>query len=678
MSTPRPTRAARPPLLPRLGLYAALPALLLGCSGRKHPGDDSVVTDTTGDSQDSGTEVAPCDPTTELVNELVPDGNTPILVFDVTVDAARNRAWSTSLMTPTLAEVDTETASLVKVHNLGDFKPNHGQVQVDGEGNPWFVSSDPPGLEKLDATSGTVTVMAPDLDSGTSVLGRPGGGAWVSGLEGVTNVVLRVDADGTVSGRRELDYPALTLTASATGGVAALVAITGRDQEVWVLDGEADLATLDVCPVALAGKFMTQLTSGDFIVTYDGTIATAPCGSATPESIWIGTDNKEVFPEGDGFIVLDRQGDDSALGPNWGIARHFDRNLNEIGASFATGKNTGYGGVDSNGLIWANSEDTTEVWALDPATGAIPHKVLVGLNVETVLPDPLRPSTAIITGRLSSTVGRLDTCTGIFTKATDVLTWPISPVIHDDVLYVIDQLTSRIQKFDAVTLAWIDTLDADLGDNYLLTFDYLIWHPDRGTLFLSQTQVNQLYEMDPSTGAVLQTWPLNGELVTNKTEIGRVQLVLAGGYIVAVRPRDGQVTVIDPDESVPVAQFVVDHEDMRDIDPDRLDLVWATADGSRFYIGPHAYDGDTFVRVPEEDVDATAIFAESADGQRYGWSFDDQRVARFALDGGVTWEAPANISEQGDPSFRLAPAWGDRLFYATFEHATVRVIPSGE
>lgn len=666
-------------------------ALLTACG--RHDEDSKGSTDTavdsgdtgetghTGETQETDTQQpldSGCDPSAEIVLPLVPDGADPILVFDATVDPVGRRAWSTALVTPTLAEIDIDTQTLVKVHTLSATKFDRPQVSVAGDGAPWVASGEGDAITRLDPVSGVVTHPLSDMERATSVIGRPDGGAWVAGEIATHPVLVWLDADGDVITQVDLDDPALGLTATNDGGVAALVSDDDGSggQAIEVFDGDT-LEMQTTCVSPPTDKFFSQIADGSFITGSETTINRVPCDGVTePTTIREGQDNKEFIPYEDGFVVLDRVGDDRTDGYNWGQVRYYDNELNWTGQIFVSGKHTGYGGLDpTTGIVWANSEGTTSVYGLDLVHEQAVANVQVGLNIETLLPDPRYPGEMIVTGRLSGTVARVDLCENSYVEAAEAPTWPVSPVLVGDTLYTIDQLTGMIQVWNADTLEWLDTYDFSLPDNTLLNFDYMVYHPTRHTLFMTETVDNVLMEIDPDTGDVLHQWVLSGKPITDTGTITRSEVELVDGWLFVARPQDGQLTLVDPDEDEPVAEATMDKQTIKIINTNRLDLVWVTADDSAVYVGPIAFDPDTLSPTGVElGQGAESVFADDGEGGVWAYSYEDQVVRRYDEDGKAGVDFPAIVSDQGEPSFHLVDVWGGRLLYSDFEHATIHAV----
>jgi hypothetical protein len=353
------------------------------------------------------------------------------------------------------------------------------------------------------------------------------------------------------------------------------------------------------------------------------------------------------------------------------MARWFDADLQPTRAPFATGKNSGHGDIDTEtGTLWLNSEGTTEIQGFDPETGARTHRVRIGLHLESALVDPDTPDVVWTTGRLSETVARVDlrAHTAITSEALEG--WPVSPVLADGSLWALDQLTQEIWSYDPDTLAVRDHLDLGLPDNALLTFDTLVWHPGRGTLFLADSQENVLLEIDPASGAELGRWPLAGDPVTDPDVTGRVQVIVAGDLLFAVRSLDGQLTRVDPDETEPTF-LALPRAIARELAYTTLPSpLWSPPDGSVLYVGGHAFDPDTLDEDPAGLRDVSRILG-GAGHVLVGWNAGDDAVVAFDASGDEVTRTTLPTITLEDP----APIWdpAGHVIYLDNDAGAVRV-----
>ncbi len=354
--------------------------------------------------------------------------------------------------------------------------------------------------------------------------------------------------------------------------------------------------------------------------------------------------------------------------------RRYGADLTESGDVCSTGKNSGYGGLDTEtGLFWMNSEGSTEVWAIDAETAEVVHRVPTGVHVESVALDPDRPGWVVVSGRLSDTLYRVDLATGETVTADLDFHWPVRPVVHRGSLWVLDHLEGVVHELDVETLAPVSILDLGEGADRSLTLADAALHPERGTLFVALGGANVLLEVDLDEGAVRGHWELGGE-VLDRDEAGRLEVLVRGDEVLTVRTADGRITRVDPDLAEPLATAAP----VMDLLPGqtRLQLAALSANGALLYVGGFAIDVATLDRKPGRDRDWT--FAITQHGDTWlAWRGDDAMILLVDDEGAVLRTLATDIPPGGAqaPEFLWAPEWESRLVYTDLRRAGVVALP---
>ncbi|MDP7112596.1 MAG: hypothetical protein QGH45_11570, partial [Myxococcota bacterium] len=541
---------------------------------------------------------------------LADDESNHLLPLHLDVDPASRRAWCISRLLGTVAQVDLDTAEVLTVVPRFSDSVNTPRIAGDGPDRFWLARSSAPALIRVEAGSGEMTPVELGLEAARAVLRLDEERLVVAGtLSAGGDVLLVIDGDGEVVQERELDGAALGLRSMDGGDFAVLM----RSDHVDVRAAD----TLDrrySCPlnidVTSTDNRFARLSSGDFVVSANGSVGLAVCDGGSPLAVLGGNENREVVALADEALVLDRIGGDE---PNWGEMRRYDADLVETGPPIQTGKNSGYGGLDGeSGLFWMNSEGSTEIWAIDPGDNEVVHRVRTGVHVESVAIDPDRPGEVFVSGRLSDTLYRVDLADGSGDPLTADLAfhWPVRPLVAGGGLQLLDHLEGVLHELDPDTFEERASLDLGGGIDRSLTLADAALHSGRGTLFVSLGGANALVEVDLEHGEVVGRWELGSEPL-DRDEAGRLEVLIRGDEILTVRSADGRITRIDPELSEPLASAAPVAELLPG--QTRLQLSVLSANDALLYIGPFAIDVSTLDRRPGKDREWTFAIAQHGD-----------------------------------------------------------------
>ena len=631
-------------------LLLVLPTALLACDGEE-PDTPLIPPD-----KPESYEFALLDEATE--NHLLP--------LYVDVDSDGRRAWCVSRLLGSIAEVDLDTAELVRV--LPRYESPNAATRIVGDGpdDLWVLRAGAPPLLHVYPDNGymqaidTGMVEAYDLlrlDDDRVLLagGQAGGPYTLQVLNGQDEVELQEDlANQPVQLERVDDTT-----------VAVLMDCDHID-----LRSTEDLSILQSHPAPftghLTGNTLVTLGTGDFALSSTTSVGLIDVDADEAHERVEGNENWDVAAIGDEFVVLDRIGPDE---PNRGVMRRYDADLELVGDIWPTGKNSGFGGIDEQtGLVWMNSEGTSDLWAVDPDDGAIVHRVPMGVHVESMASHPDQPSRIYISGRLSGTLMWIDLESEEQVHADVTFDWPVVPTILDGRLWVLDQLNAHLHELDLDSLEPLAEHDLGLSVNVTLTLSDMVAHADRGTLLLTHGGDDLLVEVDPSDGSVTNTWDLGGD-VLDKDESGRLEVLVGEDGVWVVRSADGRVNRIDLDSSAvtatasPVAGLIPQET--------RLRYSALADDGSVLYVGPYAIDPSTLVRREDEDRAWTFAIARF-DGIWMAWRGEDASVLLLDDDGAIFSVLPTEITSGAQaPEFLWLPRWEERLMFTDIRRAGI-------
>lgn len=659
-----------------MGVWIYAPLLLFlslsGCSrhsdsgGLKLPPDDSAV-DSTVDSDTS--PLAPAVPA-----RFLPQGQTNLLMTTrVSVDTARRRAFATSLISGAVGVIDIDAGALLGVYDVGG-QPALPEAVMDGPGSVWVSGQSV--LSRLNPETGQLDSFDLGLGRIKGVVGLAGdGGAVVMGDDAPrVSWIVRVDANGLELARTQLAGSG-TAIGIADDGAAVVVSefldAGGTGVEVFALEG---LPLLRSCPASAAGNTVTQALDGSFLLPNQDFVAEARCDGITPNKLILGEENKQAVllpgaAAGGEVLVLDRIGDSTLRGPNWGIARWLDAALDPTGVTFSTGKNSGHGGMDGEtGYVWMNSEGTSEAQAYDPQTGTLAQRVQLGVDLESIAFADDSPGIVWVTGRLSRTLGRADLTTGEVLRTTPFDGWPVQPTLVGQTLYVLDGLTQELWAFDRDSLYVLAHYDLGLDDNIGLVFDDLAYDEARGLLLVADAQANALVAVDPGSGATVQRWALPGNPANDPDTVGVHRVVVLGDVYVVLNTVDGRLTRIVAGQSE-LFSVVLPESITRELGYAAVpDPLWT--DGERLYVGGRAIDPITLQELPDGKRALTQVLGARG-GDLVGWDATSDEV--IALDPAGEVVSRVSITTSSIlPSIPLwNAAWGERLIYAHNDEASV-------
>ena len=494
--------------------------------------------------------------------------------------------------------------------------------------------------------------------------------------------IVRVDANGAELARARLEGSGSAIGLADDGTavvVSEILDAGGTEVEVYTLDG---LVLSRTCPASAAGNTVTQTLDGRFLLPNQDFVGEARCDGVTPKKLTLGEENKQALlvpGAGADVLVLDRIGDATLRGPNWGIARWLDASLVPTGATFSTGKNSGHGGVDGEtGYIWMNSEGTSEVQAYDPQTGTLVQRVQLGVDLESVAIADDSPGIVWVTGRLSRTLGRADLSTGEVLKTTPFDGWPVQPTIVGQTLFVLDGLTQELWAFDRDSLDVLAHYDLGLADNIGLVFDDLAYDEARSVLLVADAQANALVAVEPSSGATVQRWALAGNPADDPDTIGVQRVVVVGDAYVVLNTVEGRLTRIEAGQSEIALSVLLPVSVTRELGYAAVpDPLWT--DGERLYVGGHAIDPLTLEELPDGKRALTQVLGARG-GDLVGWDATSDEVIALDPAGEVVSRVSIATSTilPGIPLWNAA--WGERLLYVHNDDASVLTaeLPSPE
>jgi streptogramin lyase len=561
-----------------------------------------------------------------------PDFVNHVQTFEVAVDPERRRVYATALGSRVLLVVDADSGEVVQDLPLGSTPLNTPEVELDRDGDAWVVANKEPALMRFDAEEGSRHIFWDDLLGARDLVPRAEGGVVVLGRsEASNNALLAYDDAGQVVARTSFD--------SAARGLVPMddhqrVGVTLDSGELRVLS-TAELDEQDSCAVAIERPFKgAQLDDGTVILASERSIGTACVGA--PQAWMLGEENMEVLSMGDHAVVLDRIGAAEGFDPNLGIGRLVD--ASGMIHSYATIKNTGFGALDPNtGWLWVNSEGSSELVAIDPATGARALAVQTGTFLDGLCTHPEDSSVVFASGRLSNTLVRIDADHA--SAMTNEVRWPYAPVVdlRRELLWVLSQTDGVLVGLALEDLSVERRIDSGLGSNTLLTFGNIMVHMDRGTLFFAESQQDLLLELDPDSGEELARWDLGGPIIVDPDEVGELALRVAPGgeQVYVVRSNDARLQRIDPDLGEVETVFLPDDVAQALRSGHKTDFLRHFPGEGLMYVGGKAVHLDDLSRWEERDLDVTRLVGRHPSRKDQWIAVDDegQRIVRLAESG---------------------------------------------
>ena len=629
--------------------------------------------DSTPQESDSATETGETDTDTGLLwgAEDVLDlydfeGDNHLLPTKLLVSSIKRQAYSHALNSDTLAQIDLDSRSLLTVHDL----PGTGRVELYDGGNALYVTRESPPLQIFDPVEVSFQALVVGLESVSGVLHLSETKTAICGTSPDGSYLIQVhdrsDEHKRLSFEILPDVPRGLLQIDADH----LAVIMGNSSGSTTIEirANADLSLTRSCSSPFGASAFALTPDGDVMLATNRQIGLAPCSetlpSREPALLELGEENMEVILSPTGMIVLDRVGE---VNPNWSIARIFDTSAGslDLSRSFQTGKNSGRGGRDSQtGLIWMNSEGTTETWAMDPKEGSIRAQVPLGLHIESTAASDTK-GTVLVSGRLSSLLAVVDFVSGTTQVLNHTLSWPVSPTYFQGRFYVLDQLTGSVHRFDA--LDFKQGLSLDLGWENLdsLTISHMSLHPERGTLLISQGAADEVIEVDLESFSIKTRVPLGAPL--DRDDPGRMEVFPYGDGALAIRSYDGRVAEIDLDnESAKL------HEPLAGALQKRSHMQFSSLsqDQSLLYIGPYAVSTDTWLATPALDRDWSFPVHQDAQGDWVGWRESDTSLVRFSAAGEELATVPTEFGSTALPEWIHTP-WLNRYIATDMGQGTL-------
>lgn len=609
---------------------------------------------------------------------LTPGVPNLLLPMRVAIDPTRRRAVVVSLTTPTVAEVDIDSGELLAVHELGDdVQLRLAQPALTDDGAIWIASAARPALLRILPEGGEVDVPATDIGQGLAAVPLLRDSVAVAALEDDGGgAIIHIDSTGKTLQRLVIEGVPVAL--QADGDQLVALAVDGESTSILLIDA-ATFTLTHSCPMPAVLHNVDAFGPTDdrrYAATNDTEIWVSGCPADDAQSLSLGTENRQVIGFSDHFLVLDRVGSTALDGPNWGTVWSLDADLNEAAPPFASGKHTAYGALDSlTGRIWANSEGTTELWELDPTTGETLQTVSLGLHLEGPLGDPEQPGIAFVSGRLTGTLARVD-LDGVAPDQPVVITkdevlWPMSLNWLDGDLYVMGGLDLSVSQLDPATMMPLATATTGLPENASLTLSAMTTRPAAGTMLLTNGQTNDVYEVDPTTGAVLQQIQTAGEPPRDLQLPGRLEVLVVDDVAFTVRTHDGTIGRIDLDSGALTHSTSAPDEVLERLETRTpIELARLVGDPAVLYVGGAAYDPLDLTRLTELDLDVDQVLGERSTGERVAWLADE--AVFIAVDAtGAELDRWSAESSWGDPTFNWVAAWGDRVLHTDFGKAAI-------
>jgi hypothetical protein len=578
--------------------------------------------------------------------------------FEVAVDAAHRRIYSTSLANRTLAVFDADTHAVLGMYPIRELAQVRPDVVADATGAVWVLGESTPAVVRFDHDGGGRRQYPQPLSLANQGLPLPEGGLLVLGSdsEGITTLQ-RFEADGSIGAGTPLEDHAHGLIALHDGRYGLLM----RDWQrlgMQVLDPDS-LEPIDHCALPFEAYRGAQLDDGSVVLSSETAIGLAGCGGSNPAAWDVGVENKDVVSLGDVALVLDRVGSGEGVDPNLGWAWAVDGGGLLAERGFPTAKNTGYGALDPHtGLLWVNSEGSAELVAYDPASGPERARIRTGTFLDGLALDGSAPNGIILSGRLSNTLLRLEL--GSVVAESDAVRWPFSPVVDldRDLVWVLSQTEATVHGLQRSDLSAMRLIDPGLEPNPLLCFGSLAMHPSRGTLLLAESHEDVLLELDPDNLTTQRRWELGGPPITDPDLIGRLELQVASdGAVLLVRTVDGRVQRLEPE-----GELLTSWLEAADLSTatagDEVGITHYLADSDLLYVAGVALDPLSLERRPERDLPVSHLLGPHPWDQDnlLGVSSDVKSLVELSRSGEVLASQGFTDRELNAPSFAILPA----------------------
>ncbi|GEM_PF-3027480 len=578
----------------------------------------------------------------------------------VALDGASGRGFVYSnVLGGALAAVDLASGTLLGVTSL----PAGGAtIEVDDSGMVWAWNNlmvtlyDPvrdssqvlrPAVLGLDSVSLVKPVAAGD----TWVLGTlPGGGAGAVLLDRLLRPVTSLPFGFDSSAAR-----------SAGSDVVALLRddIVPPGFELWNL---GTLSVVASCAAPFTPKDWLPMNDGNVAVATGTEVGVVTCVDGQAWLVEEGVDNVALVGASDRFIALSKSTEAISYESEARVYT-FDPDMVPPSAIALSSVPAGLAVADgayapATGMLWAASENSSSLVGVEVAAGVERFDIELGTHVEAMTYDPEEDGRVFVTQRLNSRLARIEQVGGEATASALVdVTWPVAPLLAEETLWVVDQLTGNLHGFDAGDGSALHTLELPFDPSTRnLTFADLELHPERGTMLLSWGPTMELTERSLETGEVEHTWPL--QMAAGRNTESRLEIVPFGDVVYVVSTVDRIVERLDLSDGSSIVMA-----ELSDVTSQRVRLQDAvlSEDGSLLYVGPHALDGETLERL--ETLDRTWTYPVAAlDGCWLAWS-EPLELGLWDADGEAVWTYTLPLGTPVDvrPMMAWSPEWQQLL-----------------
>jgi hypothetical protein len=277
-------------------------------------------------------------------------------------------------------------------------------------------------------------------------------------------------------------------------------------------------------------------------------------------------------------------------------------------------------------------------------------------------------------GRLSNLIGRIDLDSGEVAAASDLITWPVAPVMAEGWLYLLDQLSSTLHKVDPQSLDVVERWDLGLSVNTLLTLSDMAWSPERGTLLIAQAADDLLLEFDPVEGRELARWELAGQAISEPDVAGRVEVVPLGDAVV-VRSTDGALSRVDLESGEVLGGDLPEGGIAALRSAHLLDASCLSEDGARLWVGRFALDPADLALLRELESGVDLILHDPGEGELLAWRDQPDSLVVLDAEGEILRGRALPEDPFGNAGFALLRgAEGASVVMGSFAGASVRAI----
>ncbi len=658
--------------------------------------DDTGEPDSPADStEDSTRDTVETPLPDEMSLALLPPGfANQLMVNRVTLDRPRNRVYTSAHMIATFGEIDLETHELLAMYDLTelyDIEPDNPDISVDNNGILFISNGGDPAMVRFDPSSERADVLDVGMSSCGTALPRDEGGVIVTcRSDSQASRLLVIDSDGRLLHTEPLVDGAIDLTPTHNEDhFAAYLPYTGDGGAIDVYD-EDTLEVVHSCTAPVGCTKILEASDGGFVVMCLNDVYMVPCDDGQPYyGSTHGYENRDMVEIGDGVLVADRVDVEELDGTMWSRGRVLSLPDLQLDRSYYTGKNcVSLAWDEPTGQLWLQSEDTGEVWVVDPSDGTILDKIPVGRHPEYLVAGA--PGELYFSGRLSTEVSHVDLVDGVVTPFSGIPTWPVDPQLVGDTLWVVDSPTTSLHALDTTTLSLNESFEPEVGEKGLgyfkgELFSGLGWHEGRGTLFLGFARANTLHEVDPATGEVLSSWALSG--VENEfDENGIIEVHFTDTAVYALRTTRGDLTRIrleshlgGTDDVTYSAEFHLSQEQHDTLDQaNRFGAGLLVEEDGLFYIAGFALALDDLSEVPGRERSVTQMLGKLHQDAWVAWDADSSKVVVMDDAGEVQWERDIDQGGIGRAGFTLAEHWGPHLIYSSMQSGEIHAFSLAE